>query len=192
MRSNRVLAGVLMALVICVVPARSQNASTQANEVSEPVTQLKLQIVLTELDGTKKISSLPYTLRVLASAHPADTKSNTGMRIPIRTGGKDNEYQMQYLDIGTNINYTAKPLDGGRYQLHLQVERSMVYVSSTGDKPVPWSPTDPLLSVDPVIGQFKENCDLVIRDGQTLQATMAADPVTGHIMTMDVTINVDK
>jgi hypothetical protein len=184
----------LIALAICVVPARSQNTSTQANEGSEPVTQLKLQIVFTEMDGVKKISSLPYILRVPASAHPTVSKFRQGVRIPLQVGGKDkngDELSWQYLDVGTNIDWTAKPLDGGRYQLHLNAVRSMVYTSTTPDKPVGWSATDPL-PPHPIIGQFSEESDLIIRDGQTLQAMMGGDPVTGHVMTMDVTINVEK
>jgi len=186
---------VLIALAICAAPARSQNTSTQANEGSEPVTQLKLQIVFTEMDGAKKISSLPYIVRVPASAHPTVSKLRVGVRIPIRVSGKDpsgEEISWQYLDVGTNIDWTAKPLDGGRYQLDLKAVRSMVYTSTTPGKSVGWSPTDPLPGADPIIGQFSEETELIIRDGQTLQAMLGGDPVTGHVMTMDVTINVEK
>ncbi len=193
MNSHRTLAGMLIVLVVCAAPARSQSTSTQGNEASEPVTQLKLQIVFTEMDGAKKISSLPYILRVPASAHPTASKLRLGVRMPIRTGGKEpGEYQMQYLDVGTNIDCAAKPLNDGRYQLHLNAVRSMVYTSTTPDKPVKWSPTDPPPSADPIIGQFSEESDLTIRDGQTVQAIMGGDPVTSHVMTMDVTINVEK
>jgi hypothetical protein len=191
MKSSRRLV-VLIALAICAAPAGSQSTSTQANEGSEPVTQLKLQIVFTEMDGPKKISSLPYILRVPASAHPTVSKFRQGERIPLRVSDKNNEVNWQYLDVGTNIDWTAKPLDGGRYQLHLSVVRSSVYTSATPDKPVGWSPTDPPLSADPIIGQFSEETDLIIRDGQTLQAIMGSDPMTSHVVTMDVTINVEK
>jgi hypothetical protein len=192
MKSSRRLV-VLIALVICAAPARSQNTSTQANEGSEAVTQLKLQIVFTEMDGAKKISSLPYILRVPASAHPTVSKLRLGVRMPVRTGGKEpGEFQMQYLDVGTNIDCAAKPLNDGRYQLHLSAVRSTVYTSTTPDKPVGWSPTDPLPSGNPIIGQFSEESDLIIRDGQPVQVIMGGDPVTSHVMTMDVTINVEK
>jgi hypothetical protein len=191
MKWNLTLAGALMALVLCVIPAYSQTASAPAGESTEPTTQLKLQIVLSEMDGAKKVSVLPYTLRLLASAQPETTVFKTGMRIPIRTGGKDpGEYQLEYLDVGTNINSSARTLVDGRYQLSLAVERSEVYVANATDKPAVYAPNQS--SLDPIIQQFSDKRQIIIRDGQTVQVTMAGDPVTGHITTMDVTINVEK
>lgn len=192
MRWNITLAGGLMALALCVMPAHSQTTSEQASQSAEPGTQLKLQIVLTEMDGEKKISNLPYILRLVASAHPEKAVFKTGMRVPVKTGGKDpGEYQMQYLDVGTNINATAKPLGDGRYQLSLTVEHSAVYAPSATDKPTQY-PSASVLSGDPMISQFADIFDLIIRDGQTVQAAMAGDPITGNTVTMDVTINIEK
>ena len=193
MKSNLALTGALVAMALCVIPAHCQDKATQGGENAEPATQLKLQIVLTEMDGAKKISSLPYTLRLVASAQPEKAVFKTGMRVPIKTGGKEpGEYQLQYLDVGTNINSTAKPLGDGRYQLSLAVEYATAYVASATDKPTQWSPSASILSGDPMIQQFADVFDLIIRDGQTVQAAMASDPITGHTVTMDVTINVEK
>jgi len=192
MKPIRILAGSLIAVVMCAGLARAQNQSTQSNDGSEAVVQLKLQLVLTEMDGNKKIGSLPYVLRLSASAHRTDTMLRTGVRVPIATSGKDKDIQFQYIDIGTSITSSAKALGDGRYQIHLSVDRSLVYPTSSANQSVPWAPGDPPPSIYPMIGTLREECDLVVRDGQTLQATSASDPVSGHTMLMDVAINLEK
>jgi hypothetical protein len=47
-------------------------------------------------------------------------------------------------------------------------------------------------SLQPVVQQFRSQLNLLIRDGQTIQSTMATDPVTGHVLQVDVSLNVIK
>jgi hypothetical protein len=45
---------------------------------------------------------------------------------------------------------------------------------------------------EPIIRQFKTELTLTMRDGQTVQNTQAADPISGRLITTTVTINVVK
>ena len=191
MKPIRLLAA-LIAVTVWPAAARAQSQPTQTNDGSQVVTPLKLQLVLTEMDGTKKISSLPYTLRLAASTHPMDTKLNTGVRVPIIINGKDKDAQTTYIEVGTIMDLLATVLQDGRYQLHLSVEHSVIYPATSGNQSVAWVAGDPAPSLYPLIGSFKETCDLIVHDGQTLQATVSSDPVNGHTTTMDVTVNVEK
>jgi len=44
----------------------------------------------------------------------------------------------------------------------------------------------------PTFQQFRTQANLLIRDGQTVQSTVATDPVTGHVTKVDVTVNIVK
>jgi hypothetical protein len=54
--------------------------------------------------------------------------------------------------------------------------------------------TDPNVShfKEPIIRQFKTELNLRMRDGQTVQTTQAADPLSGRLLTITVTMNVVK
>jgi hypothetical protein len=197
MKPMRMLAGVIVMMLSLTVAIRGQE-KPKTPENPGPITQLKLQIVLTEMDGTKKISSLPYILHVLASegeyvSKEMSTGLRTGFRIPIATfSTKENVYQYQYIDVGTNIDSSARSLGDGRYKLHLIVDRSSVVPTSAEDKPAQGIAIQEPRIVLPLIRQFRNQLDILIREGQTQQAALASDPASGHILMMDVTINVEK
>jgi hypothetical protein len=190
MNRNRILAGSLTMLLLFVAAARAQEK--KAGEESAPATQLKLQVVLNEMDGNRKIGSFPYVLHVPAAEKARTTNLRLGLRVPIATGGKEGAAQIQYADVGTDIDCTAQPQADGRYKLWLIVERSSVYTLGPGEKPVEWTPGEQVPGAQPVFRHFSESFNLSLRDGQTMQATFATDPLNGHTLTLDVTVNVEK
>ena len=72
------------------------------------------------------------------------------------------------------------------------MERSSVYTAGPEKKPLDWSPGDAPLTTQPIIRQFRALFRLLLRDGQTVQGTMATDPVSGRVLKLDVTLNVVK
>jgi hypothetical protein len=164
---------------------------------------LKVQVTVAEQEGDKKVANLPYTFFVRAgdtgSSSPW-TKLRTGSRIPVATGSYHGDassalnVQYQYVDVGTSIDARATSLGDGRFDLTLTLERSWV----AGNVPMQGegqgaTAAEPLLSRTPIIRQFKtEFSNLTMKDGQTTQSTQAADPVSGRISTITVTINVVK
>jgi len=175
---------IFLILVACLTALRTQDnpksaGAPKSDDRTGAVTPLRIQVVFTEYDGDKKVSSLPYSFTVNADerrARPGSQVRN-GARIPVATG-KD---QFTYLDIGTNIDCSATLQDDGRFKLMMIVERSSV------------SPDAPATnSLAPVVRQFKAEMNPVLRDGQTIESIVATDPLNGHVFHVNVTLNLAK
>jgi len=171
------MAGIL-ALLALPVFAQEKSAPEVRREI--PV---KIQVVLTEFDGTQKISSLPYTLNMLAGGRTAHLRF--GVKVPIQVGSSTYTYQ----DVGTNLDAEADLREDGAYRLDLKVNRSSVTIP---DKGTDWKPGQSYTSTEPLIRSFSDEFTVVVKDGQTVQGTSAVDPVTGHILKVDVTLNTLK
>ena len=92
---------------------------------------------------------------------------------------------VQYRDIGTNIDCSARSLDEGGFQLRLTVEDTSVYTSIQ-------DPTTPTVEQMPVFRTFRSTNTLVLRDGQSREFTAAADRVSGEVVRSGVTLRVVK
>ncbi|HEY1472413.1 MAG TPA: hypothetical protein VGF61_25475 [Candidatus Acidoferrum sp.] len=193
MKRARVLLVMWTVLAGFLAPLSAQEKSN-ANP-KPPVATLKVQVTIVEMDGGKKVVNLPYTYYLRAGeANPVSpwTKLRLGSRIPVYVG-KDSG--MQYIDVGTNIDSRATTPEPGRFDLSLNLERSWV----EGDVLVPMEKpaaqaTDANVGPfrEPIIRQFKTELNLSMRDGQTTQSTLAADPLSGKVVSITVTINVVK
>jgi hypothetical protein len=194
---KKLILAALMASFALVVPrllGQDKEKSTIAERVAESqkiITPLRVQVVFSEFDGEKKISSLPYTFLVNADDRGAPAAVRMGLRVPIETSSNTGVKQFQYQDVGTNIDGRAEKADDGRFLLRLGVERSSVYVPGTEGKSAAVGGSE-ISSALPIVQQFRTQVNLLIHDGQTIQATVAADPVTGHVTQVDVTLNVLK
>jgi len=60
------------------------------------------------------------------------------------------------------------------------------------DEPRPVREGEEIDAAKPVVQSFKAELDLLLRDGQTIQSTLATDPVSGRVSKVDVTLNVLK
>ncbi len=156
-------------------------------ETQRTVTPLRVQVVFTEFAGEKKVSSLPYTLLVNADDRGPQAAVRMGLRVPIELSAN----QVQFLDVGTNLDGRAEKAEDGRFLLKLNVEKSSVYAPGAIEKPASVGGSE-ISSRQPIVQQFRTQVNLLIRDGQTIQSTVATDPVTGHTLKVDVTLNVIK
>jgi len=180
--------GGLAALLLLAAPLKAQEKPREIlPEV--PGTPLKVQVVFTETQGERKVSSLPYVLHLMTQDPTSRTgptgKLRMGLRVPILTG---KESQYQYLDIGTNIDCSAQLMSGGLYQLRLKVSRSSSYSpegQAKGELAVAPAPT-------PIIGDFSADLNLLLKDAQTIQSVVSTDPVSGRTLKVDVTLTVVK
>jgi hypothetical protein len=152
-------------------------------------TPIKVQIVFTEFDGDKKISSMPYTFTVITDEKMGSrysTSLRTGIRVPIETDGKDQK--TTYLDIGSNIDCGIEAEEDGRFRLLLNFDRSALYPNK--------SPEGERLVAEPnglpLVRQFRTSENLILKDGQTSENIMSTDPLNGHTLRVSVTINVQK
>jgi hypothetical protein len=167
---------------------RTQGVDTKLVQSEKTVVPLKVAVVFNEYDGEKKVSSLPYVLFLKAEGINGPRRFvgvvRMGVRVPIWTGSK--ESAITYQDVGTNLDCSAQLTEDGRYVLDLTVERSSVYPTGSG------SDSQEHFSEHPLIRTFRASLALMLRDGQTSQSTVATDPLNGHIVKVDVTLNVLK
>lgn len=171
----------------CLSIALAATAVAQEKPPRKLPTPLKLQVVYSRYQNEKKISSVPYLLAVNADDGP--TLLRMGIEVPIQTGTKGGEAVTQYRNVGTNIDCSAESLDEGRYKLRCTFEQSSVY-SAGADRSAAGSAAEVPLGNTPAFRTFKSSTNLLLRDGQSTQYTVAADPVSGEVLKIDVTLNV--
>jgi hypothetical protein len=88
----------------------------KAEERAKASIPIKVQIVFTEFEGDKKISSMPYSFVVIADERMGgyySTSLRTGVRVPIEIDGKDQK--TTYLDVGSNIDCGIRGEEDGRF-----------------------------------------------------------------------------
>ncbi len=214
MKLSRIHVAWLLALGLCVSAVRAQeqqkpeektkneaqtatltikdkkHAELSVDQKSEVLTTpIKATIVFTEYEGDKKLKSFPYTVYINAldgfELRGPMTKLRVGSRVPVYTG-KD---QFSYFDVGTNIDARASRLPEGPFLLGLGLERSWV----EGDVAIRATP-DPSQPDfhQPVVRQFRSDLELKLREGQSIESTMATDPLSGKVMKVEVSLSVVK
>lgn len=182
---------VLMAFAFAGSLLLAQDKPNAASKA--PSTLLKLQVTIEEREGEKKVANLPYTFFIRAGeAGPGSpwTKLRTGSRVPVYVG---KDAGMQYIDVGTNIDSRALAADNGRFDVTLNLERSWV----AGEVEVPVEKSAGAVAdaghfKEPILRQFKTELTMPMRDGQTSEVTQAADPTSGRVLIITVTVNVVK
>jgi hypothetical protein len=186
--------GACAALLLFVAPAvKAQDKP--ATETPAPVSA-KLQVVLTEYDGTKKISSLPYTIPFVLMDKFSSSSLRVGVRVPVNTSSKTGESNLTYVDVGTNIDCRTNRVADGRFNVDLKIDRSSLYVAfrdkdgtvqgkewAAGERPPDYAP---------MIQQFRGEVGLLLRDGQESETTVATDPLTGRVLKIEAVLNVLK
>jgi hypothetical protein len=167
---------------------RAQERPKTEERVKVP-TPIKVQIVFTEFEGDKKVSSMPYVFTVISDEKAGgnySTSLRTGIRVPIETDGKDQK--TTYLDIGSNIDCGIRTEDDSHFHLFLIFDRSALYPnkSAEGERLV----ANP--GGQPLVRQFRTSENLILKDGQTSENLLSTDPLNGHTLRVSVTINVQK
>lgn len=182
------MAWILVGLLLVPMALRAQQ---QAAPPEKPaMTHLRVDLVLIEYSGEKKISSLPYTIYVGVGDHYHDTPRQSlrmGVRVPIATGQQGT--QINYNSVGTDIDCLASAMSDGRYRLEVNINRSSIYSpddGSGGGEQIHVSGTQPILR------SFDSGFDLGLHDGEVAEGISATDPFNGHVLKVSVTIHVVK
>jgi len=179
----------LLSLAILGVPfqlARAQQPTPDKAKAKAPI-PTKVQVVFTEWDGDKKISSMPYTFSVIVDERASGRFSvnlRTGVRVPVELESKDQK--TTYLDIGTNIDCGIHEEEDGKFRVLLNFDRSALYPNKSEERERLVSQPNGL----PLIRQFRISDDLLLKDGQTSDLILSTDPLNGHVLKASVTINV--
>jgi hypothetical protein len=185
-------------LLVCAQGTKGSEAPENATK--QPPTPVKLQVVLSEYDGTKKISNLSYSIPLIVpGAQPSAVYSTLriGVKVPVATAdSKTGASEIQYIDVGTSIDARVAHADDGKYQAELKVDRSSLYVTARGQdgKIVgkEWSDGDAPPRDQPFVRQYRGDVGMFLREGQPTEGTVATDPLTGHVFKVEVTLNVVK
>jgi hypothetical protein len=182
-------------LLLAALAVPSQNAIAQSTPQSKPASDdhtrpsipIKVQVVFSEYDGDKKVSSMPYSFVAITDEKFGghySTSLRTGVRIPVEVGGADQK--TTYMDVGSNIDCGIQSTDDDRYHVYLVFERSALY--SAEDK----QPATHPAGQPPLVRQFKASVNTILRDGQTTESIVSTDPLNGHSLHVSTTINAMK
>lgn len=196
MKLGKRLATLMSGLLIVAGIARTQQSTGPAQMPA--MTHLRVELILAEYSGDKKISSLPYTMYVGTAVPGFGTPRESirmGVRVPIVTGTQKAENgnvvanQTNYNPVGTDIDCQAWAMSDGRYRLEIGIDRSSVYSpeDSTGQ-----GEEIHVSGNQPILRSFDSRSDLALRDGETGEGISATDPFNGHMLKVTVTIHVVK
>ena len=178
------IATLALALTVLGGGARADEREEKAPRPPRSPTPLKVLVVFTTYQGEKKVASLPYTLSVSADDRP--TRLRMGINVPLKFEGKEYPGNVVYKSVGNSVDCNAEALDDGRFKLALALEQSSLYAE--GERRGPGAAGDG----PPLLRTFNSEANLLLRDGQTVQYTAAADPVSGEVLKIEVTLNVAK
>lgn len=143
---------------------------------------LKLDLVISRQVGTKKISSMPYTMWVTANAPEKSTMLRMGVRVPVAMQPKESAVRSySYENVGTNIDATATTAPDGRFGIGITLSESGVDTKAAESA-----------AAAPMFREFTSRFYLLLRDGQSATYTSATDPVTGETLKVDITLSVLK
>jgi hypothetical protein len=143
---------------------------------------LQVDVVLTRFSGDKQVSSLPFTLLVNADEPRSRTSIRMGVQVPIPTT-KDGAVSITYQNVGTQIDCMAESSADG-FNLNLSINDSSLYEPAQGAQ----ASQAQAVGGYPVIRSFYSQTTVGIKDGQTMQYTMATDKISGETMKVNVTV----
>lgn len=199
MKTKRMIGFLLMAL-LTIGPSLLAQEKIATQFDAKKVVSLKVDVVISEYEGTKKVANLPYSFYVnVDDPGRRDTSQiRVGLRVPVNVGGTSGGTgtssvvtQIQYMDVGTNIDCKAVSSPDGRYRLDFSLDRTYLYSPSQDDQKSTPPPNEGLRvsSGNPIIARFNSSYDLFIKDGQSIEATSTTDPMSGRVLRVSVTAN---
>ena len=191
MKRNQVLA--MFAVLLVTASLVALNARAQDNQpaaAAKKEVSLKVQVVFEEYDGQKKIASLPYSFLVVTNGNSSSIRD--GLRVPVATGGTTVNAQFQYMDVGANIDCNAWMTDEGAFKLKLNVQRTFLFTPDELKPAMDMSKITLGAGGNPVIQTFNSSFFLVMKSGQTQEATSVTNPLNGRVLKVLVTINMEK
>jgi type II/III secretion system protein len=167
-------------------PTPKPPAAAPSNPISVHI-PLRLQFVISKYQGEKKISSLPYSISLNANGPRVGLRM--GARVPYTTTQVSEGKAVpsfSYEQVGVNIDSGAfSQMDGAQFRVDITVEDSSIATTNQVQGA-------PQVSGIPIFRHFRISNNVLLRDGQTTQVTTAADPISGEVMRVDVTLTVVK
>ena len=175
----------VLALSLPAVLLAQQNAAP-----ARPVVPVKVDVVLSRYQGDKRSSSLPFSMIVNMNEQNGwpQTSVRMGVDVPIGTvtstssNGNVTTTRPEYRSIGTNIDCRGNTTDDGRFKLQLSITDSSIYTPDQDTRAI-MRTTDPT-----AFRSFSTTNNLTLKDGQTMQFSMATDKISGEVLKVEVTV----
>jgi len=89
----------------------------------------RLEYTVTEMEGTKKLQARNYSLQVIDRS---DARMRVGNKIPIPTGTE----QVQYMDVGVNIDSRPVTIDAHTVRVRTNIEVSALASTDNARRPI--------------------------------------------------------
>ena len=143
-------------------------------------------------DDLQRLVPLSVNANKLGQAGPALLRMGAKVPVPTIAAPPGNPAgpagpmpgPVNYQDIGTNIDCTAKVVDQG-FEVRISVSDTSVYAN------IPDNAT-PTVGNMPVFRSYQSTNTLVLKDGQSREFTAATDRVSGEVIRIGVTLRVVK
>ncbi|HEX6976041.1 MAG TPA: hypothetical protein VF147_16655 [Vicinamibacterales bacterium] len=184
MKKATAYAAMLMAAILVTTvsgqEAPARPAEARGDKHGGP--PVKLQLVLSRMQGEKKMSSTPYVFWLKSDGFKSNLRMGNQIPIP------DGKGSYAYRDVGTNIDASAFPSGDGGFDVNIIVNDSSVYFPDRND-PAAAAPANTGI---PAFRSFTSNFKIELRDGQSGQYLSATDQVTGQVTKLDATLTVLK
>jgi hypothetical protein len=168
-----------------------------------PSTQLRVEVVIARYEGDRKVASTPNSF--LLAAYPRDTprgkhpkselKMGVEVPIPVTTfAGPDGSpappiVSFQYRNVGTNISCRAREIGGGVFEIDLWLDSSTVYAGAGAEEA---SYEAQAAGGRTMFRTFSVMLRPLLRDGESVETVASADPVTGEVVNVTVSMKVVK
>lgn len=153
----------------------------------DPPTSLKLHVSLSRYQGQQRVSSVPYELGIVATpGAPSQAKIRMGVDVAVQVKGSQ---EVQYRNVGTNLDFVVRAPRGDRYHVSCSVEQSSVYDAGEGSRGEGVLTT--LASV-PAFRTLRVSASGLLVGGESRTFTSATDPVSGEVLKVEVTLHVVK
>ena len=158
---------------------------------------VKVEIVLSRYDGTRKISSVPYTMLATAGGSPVSVR--TGAQVAVTNGptshvtvdNKPPAAAWQYLTVGTNIDCTVNMPQNGRFGVRVNLSDNSILERQPLQGAGARGSTQTMIDV-PTLRNFNYTNSILLKDGETKQFVAASDKVSADVVKVDVTLTVEK
>ena len=157
------------------VPIDTTPRPAPAAAKKQPSSPLTVLVRITRLDGEKKISSLPFSLRVNLDGDAGTLNLADNVTVPSNKDGSD----VASYPIGTSISCRATSQDDGRVRLSLSVRDSSLALAKA-----------PGIGVS--LKSVSTNSDVLVRSGETAEFFSATDQITGEVTRIEVTATLVK
>ena len=174
-------------------PAIAQEPTRPVTGAKPTVTALMVEVTISRHLGDKLISSTPYQLSVIPENRSSlrmggDVPVPSVTFAPAQEGKPANPLTSYgYRSIGTNIDVIAGPVVDGQYRLTLTIEENSIYPLDAASITTAMKATGA-----PAFRSFKSNNTIALRDGQSLDYTMATDRISGEVYRVNIKLAVVK